>query len=94
MRRVTVDREEKLTQAVDNFASTLQKMDRLAGRLDSMSVALASVSTKIDNGDGTLGKLVNEDSLHTDLRASVAGLRELIEDIKQNPKDYFRFSIF
>lgn len=94
VKRLTVDREEKLSEAVDHFASSLEKMDRLATRMDSLSVSLSSVSSKLDRGDGTLGKLINEDSLHTDLRASVAGLRELIEDIKQNPKDYFRFSIF
>ena len=50
---------------------------------------------KLDDGQGTLGKLINEDSLHTDLKASVAEpAYGLIEDIKQNPKDYFRFSIF
>jgi phospholipid/cholesterol/gamma-HCH transport system substrate-binding protein len=94
VRRLTVDREEKLSEAIDHFASSLERMDRLAARLDSLSGSLNSVSRKLDSGQGTLGKLVNEDSLHTDLKASVAALRSLIEDIRENPKDYFRFSIF
>ena len=67
---------------------------RAVGRLDSLTTALNSVTRKVDRGDGSLGKLVNEDKLYQDLSASVASLRALIDDIKKNPKDYFRFSIF
>ncbi len=91
---LTVDREAKLGKAVDDFATTMARMDRLTARLDSLTQSLNSVAAKVDRGDGTLGKLVNQDKLYEDLNASVASLRALIADIQKNPKDYFRFSIF
>jgi len=91
---LTANREEKLGKALDDFTTTMGRMDKLTTRLDSLTTALNSVTRKVDQGDGSLGKLVNEDKLYQDLSASVASLRALIEDIKKNPKDYFRFSIF
>jgi len=94
VRGLTTDREAKLGKAMDDFSTTMARMDRLSTRLDSLTQSLNSVAGKVDNGQGTLGKLVNQDKLYQDLSTSVAALRALIEDIKKNPKDYFRFSIF
>ena len=91
---LTADREAKLGKAMDDFTTTMARMDRLTARLDSLTKSLNSVAAKVDRGDGTLGKLVNEEALYRDLNASVASLRALIADIQKNPKDYFRFSIF
>lgn len=91
---LTADREAKLGKAMDDFTTTMARMDRLTARLDSLTTSLNSVARKVDRGDGTLGKLVNEEALYRDLNASVASLRALIADIQKNPKDYFRFSIF
>lgn len=91
---LTADREAKLGKAMDDFTTTMARMDRLTARLDSLTTSLNSVARKVDGGDGTLGKLVNEEALYQDLNASVASLRALIADIQKNPKDYFRFSLF
>jgi phospholipid/cholesterol/gamma-HCH transport system substrate-binding protein len=91
---LTADREAKLGKALDDFTVTMARMDRLTARLDSLTTALNSVARKVDRGEGSLGKLVNEEALYRDLNASVASLRALIADIQKNPKDYFRFSIF
>jgi phospholipid/cholesterol/gamma-HCH transport system substrate-binding protein len=94
VKSLTADREAKLGRALDDFATTMARMDHLSVRLDSLTQSLNSVAGKVDRGDGTLGKLVNQDQLYRDLNASVASLRALIADIQKNPKDYFRFSIF
>jgi phospholipid/cholesterol/gamma-HCH transport system substrate-binding protein len=94
VRGLTAGREAKLGKAVDDFSTTMARMDVMTARLDSLTKSLNSVATKVDRGDGTLGKLINQDELYKDLNASVASLRVLIADIKKNPKDYFRFSIF
>jgi len=91
---LTADREAKLGKAMDDFTTTMARMDRLTARLDSLTKSLNSVAGKVDRGEGSLGRLVNEEALYRDLNASVASLRALIADIQKNPKDYFRFSIF
>jgi phospholipid/cholesterol/gamma-HCH transport system substrate-binding protein len=93
-KRLTADREAELKGALSDFASAAEKMDSLAGRLDSLRATLQSVTGKLDSGKGTLGKLVNDDKLYQDVSAATHNIKALIEDIKANPKKYFKFEIF
>lgn len=93
-RRLTADRETELKGALQDFASAADKMDRLAGRLDSLRATLQSVTGKLDSGKGTLGKLVNDDRLYQDVSAATQSIKALIEDIRANPKKYFKVEIF
>ena len=91
---LTTDREADLKRTLDKFGSAAENMDRLSVRLDSLRGSIQSVATKVDRGQGTLGKLVNDDKLYTDLNTSVQSLKALIEDIKKNPKKYLKLEIF
>jgi phospholipid/cholesterol/gamma-HCH transport system substrate-binding protein len=91
---LTTDREAQLSKAIGDFASAAEKLDRLSDRLDSLRAVLQSVTAKVDRGDGTLGRLVNDRKLYTDVAASVDSLRSLIADVKKNPRRYFKVSLF
>ena len=91
---LTTDREAQLSKAISDFASAAEKLDRLSSRLDSLRAVMHSVTAKVDRGDGTLGKLVNDRKLYADVAASVDSLRALIGDVKKNPRRYFKVSLF
>ena len=86
-KRLTADREIELKRAFEDFASAAEKMDHLAGRLDSLRGALQSVTTKLDSGQGTLGKLVNDDKLYNDVSAASANISPFRS---QNPDAVYR----
>jgi len=94
MKELTSERQAQLKQTLDHFASAAENLDRLSGRLDSLRSSLQNVAVKLDNGGGTLGKLVNDDKLYAELNGSVKSLKALIEDVKAQPKKYFKFSVF
>jgi phospholipid/cholesterol/gamma-HCH transport system substrate-binding protein len=48
----------------------------------------------MQNMTGTLGLLVGDSTLYNEATMTVAELRLLIEDIKANPRKYFKFSVF
>jgi phospholipid/cholesterol/gamma-HCH transport system substrate-binding protein len=93
-RQLTAGREAQLGRTIDHFSASAEKLDRLSGRLDSLQAALTSVTRKIDRGDGTLGQLVNDRKLYTNMSAMVDTMRALIADVKKNPKKYFKVEIF
>jgi phospholipid/cholesterol/gamma-HCH transport system substrate-binding protein len=93
-RALTTDREAQLGKAIGDFASAAEKLDRLTDRLDSLRAVMQNVTAKVDRGDGTLGKLVNDRELYADVAASVDSLRALIADVKRNPRRYFKVSLF
>ena len=62
--------------------------------LDSTISNLNNITNKLNQGEGTLGKLIYDDGLFKNLDNATKNLEELIEDIKLNPKRYVHFSIF
>src|SRR5260221_9149765 len=91
---LTTDREAQLRHTLDSFERSAAGMERLTGQLDSLRASLQNVSAKVDRGEGTLGKLVNDPKLYDDARESVAQLHQLIADIKKNPKKYINLKVF
>lgn len=75
------------TLAKVNFAQTMQRVDQTMNEL-------AQISAKINQGDGSLGMLINNDSLYIELEKTSRDLNLLLEDIRLNPKRYVRFSVF
>jgi len=55
---------------------------------------VAGIVDKINNGEGSIGMLVNDEALYNDLQRSAEQLNLLLEDIRINPKRYVRFSLF
>ena len=93
-RGLTTDREADLKRTLDQFSQAAENMNRLSGRLDSLRASIQTVTTKVEKGQGTLGKLVNDDKLYTDLHTSVQSFKALVDDIKAHPKKYLKVGIF
>ncbi len=70
-----------------NFTSTIRNANAV---LDKS----ASIMDKISKGQGSMGLLLNNDSLYNNLAASSSDLDKLLIDVKENPKKYVHFSIF
>jgi phospholipid/cholesterol/gamma-HCH transport system substrate-binding protein len=73
--------------AVQGIGTTTQEIRTLVR-------SLQEITDRVDEGDGTLGKLVNDDNLHDELVRTLRDLEELIEDVKKDPKKYFGVSVF
>ncbi len=52
------------------------------------------LSNKLNNNEGTMGKLLNDDQVYVNLERATAQMEELIQDLKLNPKRYVHFSLF
>ena len=55
---------------------------------------LNSIVTAIDLGKGTVGKLINDESLYENLNDASSELQSLLSDLKNHPKKYVHFSMF
>ena len=91
---LVTDREGQIRGALDDFASAADRMERLSVKLDSLHRVIQNVSNRVDRGEGTLGKLVQDDKLYAELNDSVQSLKVLIQDIKAHPKRYLKISVF
>ncbi len=90
---------EQITNVINNFSAisdTLAKSD-LKNTIFEANKALVDANfilEKIKKGEGSLGMLLNNDSLYNNLERASLNLDKLMRDIRENPKRYLHFSIF
>lgn len=91
--------EQKITNALTNFSNlsdslSKAKLGSAINNADNTLRELNALMAKINQGQGTLGKLAKNDSLYNNLNKSAEDLDKLLKDLKENPKRYVHFSIF
>ncbi|GAB4292390.1 MAG: hypothetical protein Kow0068_17670 [Marinilabiliales bacterium] len=90
---------EKLSNIMANFSNISDSLAKtnLKTTIDKATNTLITANEildKINNGEGTLGLLLNNDTLYNNLESSAKDLDKLLKDIEANPKKYLHFSIF
>lgn len=98
--------KEKLDNAltnVDNMTANLSKVsDSLASlelnkTMDNLQAAIKgfdNIIAGIENGEGSVGKLLKDEELYNNLTNASEQMGQLFEDMKLNPKRYVHFSVF
>lgn len=66
-------------QFADKFRDTVDRLD--------------SIMNRIDSGQGTIGQLVQNPSLYNNLDSTVTESRNLVTQIRENPKKYLTFHV-
>lgn len=90
---------DQLTKVINNMAAVSDSLAKanILETLNNVNSAMASfdvVMTRIENGEGTLGMLVNDDKLYDELANAADELENLIDDLQAHPERYMHFSIF
>ncbi len=88
-------------ETAESLAASLEELQRSASAFTAAATAmeqsftsLASVLTKIDSGQGTLARLVNDPSLYVELENTLREVRLLATDVRENPRRYVTIDIF
>lgn len=87
--KTTLDKYGNLAESIDT-----QRLNATVANLDATVSKLNQVVTGIDNGQGSMGKLLKDEQLYNNLNSATANLNSLVEDMKANPKRYINFSVF
>ena len=87
---------EITTGNLATFSDSLNQIDinRMATHLETTLESFNSIMHKFDNGEGSIGKLINDENLYKNLEAASKELEELLRDLKENPKRYVHISVF
>ncbi|MCE9538471.1 MAG: MCE family protein, partial [Bacteroidetes bacterium] len=90
---------DELSNLINNFSNISDSLAKsnLMSTINNADKAMAQVSgimNKINRGEGTMGMLINNDSLYRKLDKSAADLDKLLIDVRINPKRYVHLSVF
>jgi phospholipid/cholesterol/gamma-HCH transport system substrate-binding protein len=94
LRKIIDDNKEKLHATVDNFGQASVKLENIVTALDTISISLKKLTSKIERGEGTLGQLVNDTTLYEQIKKTTQHVDDLILDIKKNPRRYLKVTVF
>lgn len=80
----------------EGTAGKLVTDEALYNRLNSMADRLDKVTANLQAGEGTAGQLLRDKQLYENMNGAVAELRQLVKDIRADPKKYLnvRVSLF
>lgn len=92
----TIHNASETSEKLKQFSDTLSKVEfgKMVNNINTTISSINSITAKIDNGDGSIGKLMNDDKLYVNLEKASKQLEELLQDLKLNPKRYMHFSVF
>ncbi len=90
---------EQLTNILTNFSEISDSVNKadIKTTITNANITLAEfseISRKINNGEGTVGMLIHNDSLYMNLNNLAADLDSLVIDLNENPNRYVHFSLF
>lgn len=90
------DNINNIISNVNTFSDSLKSIDlpQLINNVNATIAELNATIAKVNNGDGTAAKLLNDAALYEDLVSASRNLSLLLEDLKANPKRYINISVF
>jgi phospholipid/cholesterol/gamma-HCH transport system substrate-binding protein len=90
----------------ENFAETSDNLKTITDSISQANLAVAinkfmntiesldGIVATIESGNGTMGKLVKDETLYQNLSQASKELEDLLSDLKSHPKRYVHFSLF
>lgn len=106
MNRIVETNEKALNKTLNNLGDVSSNLSRLTDSLNQMplnatvknfestSAKLKIIISRLESGEGSMGMILNDETLYDNLINSSEALDVLLTDLKENPKRYVHFSIF
>ena len=93
---ITLKNVTEISKDLSDFSSNLNNsgFDQTLINFKKSSEDLSSILNDINRGEGTITKLISNDSLFNNLNDASKSIDLLLEDIRLNPNRYIHFSIF
>ncbi|QED36966.1 MCE family protein [Antarcticibacterium arcticum] len=87
---------EETSANFNKFSDTLAQMNisAITADIEKVIADFEKVSNKLSSGEGTAGKLLNDNGVYDNLDRATKQMEQLLQDIKLNPKRYVHFSVF
>jgi phospholipid/cholesterol/gamma-HCH transport system substrate-binding protein len=90
---------QKITNILTNLDSTTKSikdadLNKTIKEIQTALVGLNTTIQKLNNGNGTASKLLNDPNIYTQLQSTIKSVNTLVDDIKVHPKRYVGISVF
>ena len=106
LNKLLADNKDNLDNSITNLSAITNNFNQLSDTLvnaglgetiNGLQVTMGNINammSKIEGGEGSLGKLVNDKALYNNLTDASRELDLLLQDFRLNPKRYVNVSVF
>lgn len=88
LRAFTGENGDSLDVAVRRLNRSLDRLNRGLASFERTSATLDTLTTKLNEGDGTAGRLINDPGLYVKMDSAAARTNRLLRDFRRNPGRY------
>ena len=83
VRKITTDARRLFDDHYEDISETLSNLRVASLQLEASLKAMEQIAGQIREGEGTLGKLVQDDALYVEAESTLREMRNLIEDLRE-----------
>ncbi|MEO9884568.1 MAG: MlaD family protein [Balneola sp.] len=87
---LTENNKEEIDSMLTNLKNASTELEKLSKGLNKTTVSLNEILVKINEGSGTFGKMINDESLYMNMDSLTFNLNELVKNIQRDPKKYLK----
>ncbi len=87
---VSTDNKSRVDSVLTGMESSLTEIKTLSQNLSQSNDQLQQILGKINNGEGSLGELVNNPALYNNLESLTANMDSLVQNINRDPRKYLK----
>jgi len=88
LNQILTERKSKVETSIDNIYAVSTKLDGLTANMTNSLNSVKRLLAKIENEEGTVGKVIARDEIYNDFRHLTAELDTLVQDLKKHPQKY------
>jgi phospholipid/cholesterol/gamma-HCH transport system substrate-binding protein len=85
-----LDDLKQVTDKSDELSSTITELKNSSAAFKEATDKFNSILDKIDSGEGTIGKIINDTTLYENMNSVVVEMKDLVQDFKDNPTRYMK----
>ncbi len=106
LNQVLSKQKENISSTLENVAAISKNVNQLSDSLAQSNIKQSITSfettlnklnfilSDLEQGNGSMGKLLKDEQLYNNIEASTKEIELLIKDLKEHPKRYVHFSLF
>lgn len=84
----------KVDSTVVNLRAASANLERLSREFGQTNEDVRALIAKVNNGPGTAGRLLNDSTIYLRVDSTMIQVKELLADLKANPRKYINLRIF
>ncbi len=83
----------QVTETLDDASATMSRADSLMVKLEASAERLGDILIKLDEGDGSAARLLNDPGLYARADSTLESVQRLTEAMRRNPKRFFKVNL-